>query len=250
MKRSRWGSSFGARESFKGVGPPPYPPPFRGRDFSRTRHRILAARCAPEVCRVMARNPTGPARSGRPDDKLRDEAIQSDNIRTGLLRLARNNERTKEAERRQAHGPACPHHGKQADAICATRLPMRRAPTGCALACRRSTTALAKAAFARFAQLQARLPGTRQGRTIKRSPPKGGERSSDHCAATRALPAPACPSPGKAPPAPVVVPASVMPEAARERNVSFRARAPHSLRFQEYPRERRPSMSEIRLVCN
>jgi hypothetical protein len=27
-----------------------------------------------------------------------------------------------------------------------------------------------------------------------------------------------------------------MPEAARERTVSFRARAPHSLRFREYPR--------------
>ena len=27
-----------------------------------------------------------------------------------------------------------------------------------------------------------------------------------------------------------------MPKAARERSVSFRARAPHSLRFREYPR--------------
>ncbi len=53
---------------------------------------------------------------------------------------------------------------------------------------------------------------------------------------TRALPAPACPSPGNAPPGPVVVPVSMMPEAARVRSVSFRARAPHSLRFREYPR--------------
>ena len=32
------------------------------------------------------------------------------------------------------------------------------------------------------------------------------------------------------------MPVSMMPEAARERTVSFRARAPHSLRFREYPR--------------
>src|SRR5208283_1563599 len=54
--------------------------------------------------------------------------------------------------------------------------------------------------------------------------------------ARRALPAPTCPSPGKAPPAPAIVPESMMPEAARERTVSFRARAPLSLRFREYPR--------------
>ena len=53
------------------------------------------------------------------------------------------------------------------------------------------------------------------------------------CAAKRALPAPACPSPGKAPPAPAVVPASMMPKAARERTVSVRAQAPHSLRLRE-----------------
>ena len=32
------------------------------------------------------------------------------------------------------------------------------------------------------------------------------------------------------------MPVSMMPEAARERTVSFRARAPHSLRIREYPR--------------
>ena len=56
-------------------------------------------------------------------------------------------------------------------------------------------------AFAPFAQLQARLPGTR----------------SQDALAGRALPVPPCPSPENAPPAPAVVPASVMPEAARER---------------------------------
>ena len=54
--------------------------------------------------------------------------------------------------------------------------------------------------------------------------------------ARRALPAPTCPSPVEAPHGPVVVPVSMMPEAARERTVSFRARAPLSLRFREYPR--------------
>ena len=33
MKRSRWGSSFGARESFKGVGAPTLPSPFQGEGF-------------------------------------------------------------------------------------------------------------------------------------------------------------------------------------------------------------------------
>ena len=54
--------------------------------------------------------------------------------------------------------------------------------------------------------------------------------------ARRALPAPACPSPEKAPPAPAVVPAGMMPKTARERSVWLRARAPHSLRIREYPR--------------
>ncbi len=89
-------------------------------------------------------------------------------------------------------------------------------------------------AFAPFAQLQARLPGTRRKRIVLSSSPQpGGERLR---AAKRALPAPACPSPGNAPPGPVVMPVSMMPEAARERTVSFRPRAPHSLRIGEYPR--------------
>ena len=47
-----------------------------------------------------------------------------------------------------------------------------------------------------------------------------------------------CPSPVAAPHAPAVVPAREMPRAARERTVLVRARAPHSLRFREYPRPR------------
>ena len=68
---------------------------------------------------------------------------------------------------------------------------------------------------------------------------------------TRALPAPACPSPGNAPPGPVVVPVSMMPEAARVRSVSFRARAPHSLRLREYPRPKASfTERDSRLPCN
>src|SRR5277367_6836028 len=58
-------------------------------------------------------------------------------------------------------------------------------------------------AFAPFAQLQARLPGTWQDVRSCTATPTGEQRS---CALTRALPAPACPSPGNAPPGPAVVP--------------------------------------------
>jgi hypothetical protein len=46
----------------------------------------------------------------------------------------------------------------------------------------------------------------------------------------RALPALIYPSPVAAPHRPVVMPVCMIPEAARERSVSFRPRAPHSLR--------------------
>jgi hypothetical protein len=115
-------------------------------------------------------------------------------------------------------------------------LAMRRAPAG-ALAYRRSTTALAVRAFGPWAQLQARLPGTWQDVRSCKLAPTGEQRPR---ALTRALPAPACPSPGNAPPGPVVVPVSMMPEAARVRSVSFRPRAPHSLHLSEYLRDRRP----------
>ncbi len=82
-------------------------------------------------------------------------------------------------------------------------------------------------------QLQARLPGTRQDVRSGTLAPTGERRPR---ALTRSLAAPACPSPGNAPPGPVIVPANMMPEAARKRSVSFRARAPHSLHLQEYPR--------------
>jgi hypothetical protein len=46
---------------------------------------------------------------------------------------------------------------------------------------------------------------------------------------SRALPALSCPSPAAAPRAPAVIPVDMMPEAARERTVSVRARAPRPL---------------------
>jgi hypothetical protein len=46
---------------------------------------------------------------------------------------------------------------------------------------------------------------------------------------SRALPTLSCPSPAAAPRAPAVIPVDMMPEAARERTVSVRARAPRPL---------------------
>jgi hypothetical protein len=50
----------------------------------------------------------------------------------------------------------------------------------------------------------------------------------------------------RAPRGPVCVPVGTMPGAARERSVSFRPRAPLSLRLQEHPHDGVPRMSEIR----
>ncbi len=144
------------------------------------------------------------------------------------LRTLRNSiaKEKKEAERRQT---------------CSANLRIlrcgARVRTGSALAYRRSTTALTVRAFGPWAQLQARLPGTWQDVRSCKVAPTGERRSR---ALTQALPAPACPSPGNAPPGPVVVPVSMMPKAARMRSVSFRARAPHSLHLSEYLRDRRP----------
>ncbi len=104
-------------------------------------------------------------------------------------------QRKKEAERRQTCASTSAPR-RQVYAVCANHLWARRAPSG-ALAWRRSTTALTVGAFAPRAQLQAMLPGTWQdARSCKPAP----------YVLIRALSAPACPSPGNAPPGPVVVP--------------------------------------------
>src|ERR1700676_2680633 len=107
-------------------------------------------------------------------------------------------------------------------------LPLARASG--ALACRRSTAALTRGLSPLSLSFRPGFLG----------------RGRHHSFARRALAAPTCPSPVDAPHAPAVVPASMMPEAARERTVSFRARAPHSLRHQEYPRPKASLVSEIR----
>jgi hypothetical protein len=119
---TRW-QIAGVDEGFS-TGGSHFSPPARGRD--RVGVCGLDARKAPSKvsrkhsrdairARVLSRHceePTGPARSGRPDDKLRDEAIQRGTVcslrcptkrnrPTGLLRFARNDQRKKEAERRQ-----------------------------------------------------------------------------------------------------------------------------------------------------
>jgi hypothetical protein len=78
-----------------------------------------------------------------------------------------------------------------------------------------------------LARLQASLPGTRF---------------------RRALPAFACPSPGKAPPAPAVVPESMMPGTARERFAKPRAGAVLAP-LSKVPSRRRPRVSKV-TVCN
>jgi hypothetical protein len=107
---------------------------------------------------------------------------------------------------------------RQVYAVCATHLQRGSAHFRSALAFRRSAEALARALTSRLSSRPCFL-----GR-----------------GSWRALPALPCPSPGTAPPASAVVPRGVMPEAARERSASFRARAPPLLRPSKCPRERRP----------
>ena len=86
-----------------------------------------------------------------------------------------------------------------------------------ALACRRSTAVLTRGLSPLSLSFRPGFLG--RGRSaLSGKPAPTGERR--RCASKRALPAPACPSPGNAPPAPAVVPASMMPEAARERIAS------------------------------
>ncbi len=136
------------------------------------------------------------------------------------------------AERRKAHQPcAVPakHGGASCDAPAFRRSTLRLLPSGRWPLGRNSRPGF--------------LGRGRSARSCKPAP-TGGRRP---CAAKRALPAPACPSPGKAPPGPVVVPVSMMPEAARERSANpargHRARSTFRLASRK-----RPSMSEIRCM--
>ena len=121
--------------------------------------------------------------------------------RTGWLRFTRHDERRKRNADKRVFRPSA--SSQTSYALGATRLPCGAHPAGCARlsAFHRGSR---QGAFAPFAQLQARLPGTR----------------SQDALAGRALPVPPCPSPENAPPAPAVVPASMMPEAARVRGAN------------------------------
>ena len=81
-------------------------------------------------------------------------------------------------------------------------------------------------AFARCARLQARLPGTRQERRSVTFPLPGAASDAVVAGVTRPN---LSQSSGSTPPTGRNA-GLLMPKAARERNVSFRARAPHSLR--------------------
>jgi hypothetical protein len=110
--------------------------------------------CAPEFCQRHFQK----ASFDRHCEERGDEAIQGGAAEpvsladvaappTGLLRVARNDEREAERRQRQCFMEPCQ---RARCALCES-----------ALACRRSTAALALGLPARSAQLQARLPGTR-----------------------------------------------------------------------------------------
>ena len=123
-----------------------------------------------------------------------------------------DHEKIKEAERRQTHLSLA-----RTQAACGTRHGkggLRRPPLAGALACRRSTAVLAKGTFVPRAKHRARLPegGAKAAacRTHRfrsqRCTSRAGRSAGRHDA-----------------------------RAARARSVSFRPRAPHSLRLQEVP---------------
>jgi len=176
--------------SVMATGPLPTLPRKRG----RMNLIVLAPRFARECCQTAMSNchceePTGPARSGRPDDRLHDEAIQ--NLAAGLdcfASLAMTKER--KAERRQSHCRQSRTQIRRAarateGAACAAL------PLSGALACRRSTTALAKGCV---------VPWCDPGQASWANRPRGGGHSADDR-----------PTSSDAPRTPVIVPAGMMP---------------------------------------
>jgi hypothetical protein len=132
--------------------------------------------------------------------------------------------RKREAERRQTR--IQPPHRRQVYAVCANHL----LGCGSVLDGARSPVGVPpRLCLTGFRPLRA-APGQASwdvaGTCDLLLPFPGEERTQ----LVRALPAPTCPSPVAAPHRPLVVAVRMMPKAARERSVSFRARAPHSLR--------------------
>src|ERR1700733_11872528 len=91
---------------------------------------------------------------------------------------------------------------------------------------RRSTAVLTDGLSPAARDFRPGFLGRDKSADLERSPFRGQNRTQ----LVRALPALIYPSPVDAPHRPVVMPVCMMPEAARERRVSFRPRAPHSLR--------------------
>ena len=161
-----------------------------------TDHRVLAARFAPEFCTSLRAVAKQSSVARRTRYRLGHYTAELD----GFVSLAMTKKGKRNADKRVFRPSAS---SQTSYALGATRLPCGAHPAGCARlsAFHRGSR---QGAFAPFAQLQARLPGTR----------------SQDALAGRALPVPTCPSPENAPPAPAVVPASMMPEAARVRGAN------------------------------
>src|SRR5580704_1830338 len=118
--------------------------------------------------------------------------------------VASKNEGRRSAGRRDC--PVGPRHA--ADVAIHLRFGRRPRVQRDALASRRSTAALSEVSRPRLFDFRPGFLGR---------------------GSSRALPALSCPSPAAAPRAPAVIPVDMMPEAARERTVSVRARAPRPL---------------------
>jgi hypothetical protein len=189
--------------------------------------------------------PTGPARSGRPDDRLRVEAIPPlalHWIASLSLAMTRTKRRSKSErvvkavsstkrplstrfrQKRRSGTPADAMSHARTQAACGAhhgKGGLRRPPLAGALACRRSTAVLANGTFVPRAQHRARLPERRHkgsGHSRKRRP-------FGHSDAPRA---------------PVVMPAGMMPEPpGNGLYLSARGRRTRSA-LREYPPKRRP----------
>ena len=126
-----------------------------------------------------------------------------------------------------------PHREMRPRALVVSRPACARPGPGGAHAFRRSTAALAEGTFVAPAQRQARLPGTWPERSILNARSNRGAETLRLC---RALPGPHLSQSSGSTPRAGRCAGRHDAQAARERAVSSRPRAPHSLRFREYPR--------------
>ena len=128
---------------------------------------VLAARTAPESCASLRGAPATKQSAPTPRSALSPTSVRSG--RTGLLRFVRNDEEKREAERRKTRRPNLCARRRHVYAVGANHLPGTARARQSALACRRPATALTCGALAPWAQLQARLPGTRTRNGIRRA---------------------------------------------------------------------------------